>query len=180
MIRANMSFLSTKARERSREESCPRWRSKKAPALLGPDPSHRGEASCASAPLRALGQVSAPLWASVSLPSQQERLALCLQSAPDPTTVTVAHPHAGPWSTSLPLPKRGKETCVSCPGSARGSGLSGCAGCCRVREYHTNPRAEKSHLPSNHSYPGHTSNPNTAINAARVHPQIPSGPLPSL
>ena len=41
MIRANMSFLPTKARERSREEPCPRWRSKKAPALLGPDPSHR-------------------------------------------------------------------------------------------------------------------------------------------
>ena len=179
MIRSNLSFLSTKARERNREESCPKSRSKKALALPVPDPSHRGEASSAAAPLRAPGQVSDPLWALVSPSSYQERLALFLQFVPVPTTVGAAHPHAGPCSTSVPLPKRGKETCVRRPGRARGSELSGCAGCCRVSAYHTNPRTEKSHLSGNHSYPGHTSNPNTARGPAKDHPRIPSGTLPS-
>lgn len=143
MIRAKMSFLSRKP-GKGAGKSLVQGGAVRRLRLCLCQTHHTGEKLALRLPR------SAPLGKSQLLFGPQcphlrnkERLALCLQSAPDPTTVTVVHPHAGPCSTSLPLPKRGKETCVSCPGRARGSGLSGCAGCCRVSEYHTNPRTDR-------------------------------------
>lgn len=143
MIRSKLSFLSTKTGERSLIQGLTKSR---ALAL----PHHTGERPALHLPCCAPLGKSHPLSGPQSPHLYQEGLALFLQSIPGPTTV---YPHAGPCSTSLSLPKRGKETCVRSPGRARGSELSGCAGCCRVSESHTNPRAEKPHLPGNHSYP---------------------------
>lgn len=85
-----------------------------------------------------------------------------------------------------PLPKRGKETCVRCPGRVRSSELSGCAGCCLVSKPHTNPKTESPSSPVTtatrpHLQPKHSPRPRQGppLDSLGTLPVSATGPSPS-
>lgn len=173
MILSNLSWLSTKASKTNGEESRPSWHAARASRIT----PGRGQLCafllCASGKTHPLSGPQSPhLCAKKGWPDFSVHSSSCRCRSCPPSLLVLALP-------PFPPPKRGKETCVRCRGRPCGSELSGCAGCCRENEARRNPRTEKSHLPGNHSYPGHTSNPNTARSPAKDHPRIPSGPLPA-
>lgn len=140
MTRSSPSFLSTKAGPRSLIQVA--QKTGPGSARASPIRLRRGQlCTCPAVP---------HFWASV--PHLCTKRVAFLWPLPVPTAVGAAHPHAGPGSTSLPLPKRGKETCVKASGRARAPSCEAARLLPGERTSHK-PQDRKVPPPGRHSYP---------------------------